>query len=295
MTIQISVKHDLSETIDYIIPQFPIYIKQAFLSEYYNFSAMSHWHEDIEFIYILSGEMQYDINGNIVTLHENEGIMINSRNFHYGYSQKKQECKFICIIIHPSLFSGINYLRDNYIVPFIECDNLPYLLLSNQSWHHDICNNLMSLYGLDQTSDDFFIKCQMLAYNLFCSLYQNTKESIILRKRTTNQQLVQLRKMSKYIQQHYSESLTLADIAKIGEMGKTSCISAFKTYMHTTPIDYLLAFRMSQSVSLLTETDKSITEIAYEVGFRDSSYYTKYFKKYYGITPREMKSMKNCR
>lgn len=290
MAIQIPIRHDFSEAIDYIIPQFPIYIRKALLSEYHNFSAVSHWHEDIEFIYIISGEMQYDINGEVVTIYEHEGIMINSRNFHYGYSEKKQECEFICIIIHPSLFSGNNFIKDNYITPFTECSNLPYLLLSNPFWHQSILKDLMLLYQLYQTSDDFYVESQILTCKIFSSLCKNTKEVIHLEKHTTNHLLVQLRKMVQYIQQHYAEPLTLEDIARIGEIGKTSCTTAFRTYMHTTPINYLLAYRMSQSVALLTETDKSITEVAYEVGFHDSSYYTKYFKKYYGMTPREMKT-----
>lgn len=288
--MQISVNQDYSETIDYIIPQFPIYIRKGSLSEYYNFSAVSHWHEDIEFIYILSGEMQYDINGTVVTLHEQEGIMVNSRNFHYGYSEKQQECEFLCIIIHPSLFTSNTYLTDHFVEPFVECNALPYIVLSKQPWHRDICKILLSLYELDQGSDIFYLQCQILASNLFYMLYQGTKDIIRLETHTTDHTLVQLRKMVKYIQQHYSETLTLANIAAIGGMGKTSCTTAFKTYMHTTPIDYLLAYRMSKSVALLTQTTRSITEIAYEVGFHDSSYYTKYFKKYYGITPRKMRA-----
>lgn len=292
MAVRITIKQDFSETVDYVIPQFPIYIRSAFLSEYHNFSAVSHWHEDIEFIYILSGNMQYDVNGEVVGIHENEGIVINSRNFHYGYSEMKQECEFICIIIHPSLFSGNNYIKENYITPFLECNDLPYIVLSHEEWHKVILNDLSSLSALDQTKDEFFPESQTIATHIFYILYKSTKEILHLEKQNTNHSLVQLRKMVRFIQQHYSESLTLEDIAQIGEMGKTSCTAVFKTYMHTTPIDYLLTFRMAQSVSLLTETDKSVTEIAYRVGFHDSSYYTKYFRKYYGMTPRDMRKLK---
>lgn len=289
MAVRFNLKQDFSETVNYIIPQYPIYIRRAVLSEYHNYSAVSHWHEDIEFIYILSGEMQYDVNGEIVTIHEKEGIIINSRNFHYGYSETRKECEFICIIIHPSLFSGNNYVKEKYITPFLECIELPYILLTNEDWHKQILQDIYSLHSLNQSEESFFLKSQVFSMHIFEIIYENTKDRLHEYGQNSNYILMRLREMVHYIQVHYSEALSLENIAKVGKMGKTSCTTVFKTYMHTTPIEYLITFRMAQSVSLLTETDKSITEIAHAVGFTDSSYYSKYFKKYYGITPRNMR------
>ena len=64
---------DLSENVAYIHPSFPVYVKKAVLSSYPDYSAMSHWHEDWEFIVILSGSMIYHVNGNLIELSTGDG------------------------------------------------------------------------------------------------------------------------------------------------------------------------------------------------------------------------------
>ncbi|MGN0464776.1 MAG: cupin domain-containing protein [Lachnospiraceae bacterium] len=86
MQVELSNKNDLSERVYYNIPDFPVYIYRSLLSSYPNFSAISHWHDDIEFILVESGHMQYNINGKTVILREGEGIFVNTKQFHYEFS-----------------------------------------------------------------------------------------------------------------------------------------------------------------------------------------------------------------
>ncbi len=287
--IQVPIKQDLSERVDYIIPQYPVYIRKGCLSTYPSYKALSHWHEDIEFIYVLHGEMNYDVNGTITTIHSGEGIIINSGNFHCGFSDEQKECEFICILIHPSLFASNAYIQEKYLRLFTECTGLPFILLEKLDWHKEIAALLQKMLALDQKSDDFFLSCQILILSILQLLYNHTKSELQQEPQGSLQTLTSLRQMVHYIQSHYSEPLTLKDIAAVGNMSKTSCCNAFNTYMHTTPIDYLLKYRMSQSYKMVLETELPITEIAYAAGFHDSSYFTKYFREYYGKTPREIR------
>ena len=59
-----------------------------------------------------------------------------------------------------------------------------------------------------------------------------------------------------------------------------------------SPIEFVRQFRVSKSMELLKNTYLSITEIAYEVGFNNASFYTETFKKLRGITPKEFR--KSC-
>ena len=93
---------DASENVIYNHPDFPAYIKKGNLSDYPDFHAVSHWHDDLEFILILEGQMSYDVNGQKIFLQEGEGIFVNSHCFHYGYSYAHTECSFICILLSPS-------------------------------------------------------------------------------------------------------------------------------------------------------------------------------------------------
>lgn len=65
----------------------------------------------------------------------------------------------------------------------------------------------------------------------------------------------------------------------------------FKSLTGTSPIDYLTIYRLECAKKKLKETELSITEVAYDCGFNDSSYFTKVFKKYNNITPTKFLSL----
>lgn len=114
--ISLQLKDDQSEIVHYDFEDYPIYIKKSLLSSYHHFKAPIHWHNDIEFIAVLKGRMDYYINGDMLTLRQNEGLFINSRQLHYGFSKPKEECEFLCILIHPLYF--VKYIHLNKDVSF---------------------------------------------------------------------------------------------------------------------------------------------------------------------------------
>lgn len=97
----LELKDDRAEKVKYDYSDYPIYIRRELLSSFSEYTAPAHWHDEIEFIAVLSGKMQYNINGKIITITENEGIIVNTRQMHFGFSPKKEECDFICILLHP--------------------------------------------------------------------------------------------------------------------------------------------------------------------------------------------------
>lgn len=111
--LSLELKDDRSEKVRYDYTDYPIYVRRALLSAYPGYAAPTHWHDDIEFIAVLSGEMQYNVNGEIVTLNKNEGIFVNARQMHFGFSAKKKNATlfaFFCILlcfVRPMLMKGI--------------------------------------------------------------------------------------------------------------------------------------------------------------------------------------------
>ncbi|MDD3404210.1 MAG: cupin domain-containing protein, partial [Hespellia sp.] len=132
MQVEINLNSDDSEKIAYNKSEFPVYVRQGFLSTYPNYAAISHWHDDIELIYILSGEMYYNINGKQVILHAGEGLFVNTRQIHYGFSPEHQECIFICVLFHPLLLCSSAYVEQHFVLPVLQNDCVPYLILQKQ-------------------------------------------------------------------------------------------------------------------------------------------------------------------
>lgn len=139
MPILMELNENNSEKVCYDIPHYPIYIRRGLLSHYLNYSAPNHWHDDIELIAVLSGEMEYSVNGEILALKKGQGLLVNAGQMHFGFSRKKTECDFICILLHPMLLSPLPSFEQDFILPVIRNQNFPYLFLHEEtSWERAI-------------------------------------------------------------------------------------------------------------------------------------------------------------
>ena len=78
----IRLRTDNSEIIPYTIESIPIYAVREQQSNYPNMCGIMHWHDDIEFIRIVSGRMNYLVNDNVIELNEEDIIFVNSQQIH---------------------------------------------------------------------------------------------------------------------------------------------------------------------------------------------------------------------
>lgn len=98
--------------------------------------------------------------------------------------------------------------------------------------------------------------------------------------------------MLLFIHTHYSEKLTLAEIASNAGLGVREAQRCFQRVLHQSPSEYLIAYRLNNAKKMLLETNASITEIAFHCGFSDAPYFSKTFRKDTGITPMEYRKKK---
>ncbi len=89
------------------------------------------------------------------------------------------------------------------------------------------------------------------------------------------------------LEQEYDAPWKLADIASQAGMSEGNLNRVFKEATDHSPIDYLIQLRLQGAMELLSDTAFTVTEIAFEVGFNDSNYFTRIFKKMVGNTPSE--------
>lgn len=278
---------DSSETVAYNNPLFPAYVVYGLLSSYPDYSSVSHWHKDLEFILIKRGTMTYNVNGRLIELEEGSGIMVNSYQLHYGFSAEHNECEFVCILLSPELLQVNDWFYQNYIEAVTENSAYPYLYLSRNGWMASVMEKLDGIYdsfgkvpaeplSYFELMEDYFMLMKILYENLDIGSQTRKPEST---------DLSSLRSMMTYIEEHYMEHITLADIALSGACCKSKCSLLFKKYLRDTPITYTTKLRLRKSLSTLLDSNSSIADIAYEYGFGGASYYCETFKKYYGMPP----------
>ncbi|MDR3192183.1 MAG: helix-turn-helix domain-containing protein [Treponema sp.] len=90
-----------------------------------------------------------------------------------------------------------------------------------------------------------------------------------------------------YVKDNYRRQLDMNALTGISGMSKSHVLRSFKQYLGCPPFRYINRLRLSAAADELVQTDKSITEIALDLGFNDSNYFTRSFRKYLGLSPRE--------
>lgn len=94
------------------------------------------------------------------------------------------------------------------------------------------------------------------------------------------------------IQTHMFSTLTISELAVLSGRSLSAFKRDFEKYFQDTPAKYMQAQKLLKARELLYATDFSISEICYEVGFSDTSHFTKLFKQKFHTTPSEYRKNK---
>lgn len=101
-----------------------------------------------------------------------------------------------------------------------------------------------------------------------------------------------LKEIIEHIEANYTNNITLTQMAKLFYINEKYLGRIFKKYMGESFHEYLNSLRIKQAAHLLETSDKSILEIAFECGYQNASYFARYFKRKYHITPSEYRRIK---
>ncbi len=286
----ININRNQSENIRYNFNDLPFYFHKGHFSMYPNYSMQEHWHDDIELILILSGNMTYNINGKLIKFNEGEGIIINSHQLHAAFSSPMQECEYIVILFHPMILCSIKQYEQEFVLPFINSSHDFIHLKPSVDWQSEIIRLINCIAEKIHNKTSAFTTIGIL-HLIWSEIIEHI--NIEPQSKVSNLQLSTLKNMISFIHSHYSEKITLADISQAGHISKRTCGNLFFTYLYKTPIEFLNDYRFKKSIELMQNTDMTILEIALACGFSGSSYYAETFRKRFGKSPTEYKRKKS--
>ena len=126
----------------------------------------------------------------------------------------------------------------------------------------------------------------------FLFFYTSNLNRICDRRYILNQDNLRIGKMLDYIHNNFSDNLTLANIARVADIGERECLRCFQRTIQRSPIQYLLKYRIMQGADfLLKYPATSISEISSFCGLDSPSNFSKMFKRFYNCTPREYRNL----
>jgi PAS domain S-box-containing protein len=93
----------------------------------------------------------------------------------------------------------------------------------------------------------------------------------------------------EYIRQNYHKQITLTELAELSHLSVSALERRFKKHLSKTPSRLINEVRLENARRLLMDTNLPVSDIAYQTGFSDHSYFTKQFKQFFGMHPTKMR------
>ena len=246
-----------------------------------------HWHREFEFLYVESGQVLCGIGEKQIILSEGDAIFINSKILHRFYASSGGVIpNFVCMPEFIAPESSLVYKK--YILPIISSNMSFQYFQSAEPWQARIIQIMIKIMEIQENEKIKELSTLALLQNLWLIFYENVKLSGKEEVQTvdeTAQKRVQL--MMQYIHENYKQGLSLNEIASHIGVSKSTALHLFQRFLHTTPVNYLIEYRLQAASRLLKNTNKKVKTIAYESGFHNVDYFCRVFKNHYHVTPSE--------
>jgi len=141
---------------------------------------------------------------------------------------------------------------------------------------------------LSQLNESFYTSGHLALLRtsyLFQMVLHETFTACLNRLSGNNREVIE--QARAFIHTHYMESLTLSKLAEHCGMSAKSFSYLFNKYIGVSPIDYLIQHRMKRARELLMMSHYSIKQVAASVGYEDALYFSRLYKKHYGVAPSQ--------
>ena len=249
-----------------------------------------HWHKDLQFVYVLSGNVCIKTLEKEEYLSAGEGAFINSNVVHI--INTVSDCDYKCFIFPEYL---VSFYTDSPVMKMTQSvttnTSISLVRLSKEkSWCPEALKILKKLVQLENSKTTFY-HCEVLANisMLWVIILKNLNISEFL---PANNETIRVRKILAFIETHYAEEISLARLAESADISTSEALRCFKLTLQTTPYRYLMDFRLAKAENLLKDTNLPISQIASLTGFSQQAYFGKCFREKMNCSPREYRKRK---
>ena len=277
------------ELLTYGTEDFPI---AFFDDDLEKISVPYHWHDELEIVIITDGVVRMRIAGTEFTLRSGDGYFSNSGILHAETLTTPTGHQH-ALVFSPRIISQCeDLIWKTYLSPVIGTPQIPFLLLkASVPWQKEILRLAETAWNQGAYEEkDYPLSVRSSLSMAFSHIVDHLKDMENETHYTSAFQRDELRikKILIYIERNYGGSITLEELANSANISASTCLRLFSTVLGTTPIKYLLTFRLQRAVEELKHANgRTVSEIAHSCGFSDASYFNRCFRKEYGVTPSE--------
>lgn len=239
-----------------------------------------HWHGFTELIHVIKGELSITLDNKNFSAKSGDVLFVNSEVIH-GATPKN--CEYECLVFNPAFLKTGNVQCDLFIDDLLSRHFCLPERIEDEETKAVVCALMQTMY---EQKKGYTFQALGLTMQFFGLMQQ---KGLFAREEYATKdaaKIYKLKKVLKFIRDNFASEITLDDMAREADLSTKYFCSFFKNMTGTTPVKYLLTYRIERAARKLLGTDMSITQIAYDCGFNDLSYFIKTFKEIKKITPK---------
>lgn len=245
-----------------------------------------HWHNEWELLRVKKGEFSITLDDSQWHIKEGEIVLIPGETLHGG---EAVDCVYECLVFDFYGLLGKTDALKSKLRPFYNMEVMPEQFFTNRD---KFVAGLLDIFSEGENTPCIELDTVSAVTGLFAWLI---KEKRFRKAQGNSLRSSKIKPVLEYIELHYAEELSLDILADIAGMNARYFCKAFYLATRTTPMNYVNQYRVERAVFLLESSNLSVTQIATDCGFWDSSYFTKVFKKFRGLTPKKYQQMLNAK
>ena len=242
-----------------------------------------HWHAQLELIRVKSGELSLTLDNRNSLLHAGETAIINSETVH---GATPRDCSYECIVFNLDFLKTGNAACDAFLENLLMHNSF----LEERPTDERAVSLIHQIFDeLGKPTDGFAFKVLGLFHELLGEMQQKKLFNSHLppTKGQDEKKVIRLKLVLKFIRDNFASDITLDDMAAVAGFSCKYFCKFFKDMTGTTPVNYLMTYRIERAARKLLGSDLSITQIAYDCGFNDLSYFIRTFKAFKKVSPKE--------
>ena len=252
-----------------------------------------HWHKEFEIIYAGDGIGKITVDGEVLTVEAGDIVLVPPDSVHEIRQLDDEKFVYYNILFKFSLLDSDeeSLLYKKYFSPLEEGVLVPPFFLKKGSISNQKIAERIA-YFVEHWKDDFSeclltVKAEM--FPVVKEIFDISRKADTRRKNDTT--ISRMKPLISYIQNNYSERISVEDAAKLCNYSESFFMKAFKSATGFTFTDYLNNYRLEKAEEILKQTEKNVSEAAALCGFESLSYFIKCFKRKFGVTPHKVKKL----
>lgn len=241
-----------------------------------------HEHKRFEINYVKKGSCILHLENESFNFIENEMMIINSHVIH-SFEAGSKGVTIMQLEFLPEIYSSFDFEQENN---HSQLD--PLAIFSESNKLIKIINNVRIMRAVQRIVNELTDKSQFYDYlvimyyaELLILIYRHLEETYS--PIGTNEKL---KAAVAYMRMNYLSEISIEAVANHVCISERYLRKLFVNQLQITPIDYLNKMRINKAHGLLINTEYSIKEVCFMCGYQSPQYFSKLYKKYYGINPK---------